>query len=134
MHCKSYSHFFSKKFQHICVSLDVNFNESLTNDIVSFEQLGPGRTSLFVSFVVCLLNYLSMKTCGLPFLLTFSILWANSADNKLIIFSYFWIPSISKKTINILFTLKSPNHSMLICMQINRSDSNSLLTNNRSVF
>ena len=39
--CKSYSHFFSKKFQHICVSLDVNFNESLTNDIVSFEQLGP---------------------------------------------------------------------------------------------
>ena len=39
---KSYSHFFSKKFQHICVSLDVNFNESLTNDVVSFEQLGPG--------------------------------------------------------------------------------------------
>ena len=37
----SYSHFFSKKFQHICVSLDVNFNESLTNDAVSFEQLGP---------------------------------------------------------------------------------------------
>ena len=34
--------FFSKKFQHICVSLDVNFNESLTNDVVSFEQLGPG--------------------------------------------------------------------------------------------
>ena len=33
--------FFSKKFQHICVSLDVNFNKSLTNDIVSFEQLGP---------------------------------------------------------------------------------------------
>ena len=32
----------SKKFQYICVSLDVNFNESLTNDIVSFEQLGPG--------------------------------------------------------------------------------------------
>ena len=42
MHCKSYSHFFSRKFQHICVSLDVNFNESLTNDIVSFEHLGPG--------------------------------------------------------------------------------------------
>ena len=42
----SYSHFFSKTFQHICVSLDVNFNEfneSLTNDIVSFEQLSPGH-------------------------------------------------------------------------------------------
>ena len=34
--------FFQQKFQHICVSLDLNFNESLTNDIVSFEQLGPG--------------------------------------------------------------------------------------------
>ena len=33
--------FFSKKFQHICVSLNVNFNESLANDVVSFEQLGP---------------------------------------------------------------------------------------------
>ena len=33
--------FFSKKFQHMCVSLNVNFNESLTNDIVSFEQLDP---------------------------------------------------------------------------------------------
>ena len=33
--------FFSKKFQHIGVSLDQNFNESLTNDLVSFEQLGP---------------------------------------------------------------------------------------------
>ena len=34
------THIFSKKIQHICVSLDVNFNESLTNDVVSFEQLG----------------------------------------------------------------------------------------------
>ena len=39
IHCKSYSHFFNKKFQHICISLNVNFNESLTNDVVSFEQL-----------------------------------------------------------------------------------------------
>ena len=33
--------FFSKKYQNICVSLDINFNKSLTNNIVSFEQLGP---------------------------------------------------------------------------------------------
>ena len=33
--------FFQQKFQHICVSLDVNFNDTLTNDIVSFQQLGP---------------------------------------------------------------------------------------------
>ena len=50
MHCKSYSHFFSKKFQHICVSLNVNFNESLTNDVVSFEQLGP---AVFKEHKVC---------------------------------------------------------------------------------
>ena len=43
---KMYLHFFSKKFQHICVSLDVNFNESLTNNIVSFEQLGPDYSHL----------------------------------------------------------------------------------------
>ena len=33
--------FFQQKYQNICISLDVNFNESLTNDIISFEQLGP---------------------------------------------------------------------------------------------
>ena len=53
LHCKSYSHFFSKKFQHICVSLDVNFNESLTNDIVSFEQLGPDTHSQQVLSLMC---------------------------------------------------------------------------------
>ena len=38
------THIFSaKKNQHICVSLNANFNESLTNDDVSFEQLGPGK-------------------------------------------------------------------------------------------
>ena len=63
MHCKSYSHFFSKKFQHICISLDVNFNESLTNDIVSFEQLGPGLLCVgcfqeppFIA-IICLQKY-----------------------------------------------------------------------------
>ena len=33
--------FLQQKFQHIWVSLDANFNESLTNVVVSFEQLGP---------------------------------------------------------------------------------------------
>ena len=37
------AHFFSKKFQHICTSLNLNFNKLLTNDIVSFEQLGHGH-------------------------------------------------------------------------------------------
>ena len=43
--------FFRKKLQHICLSLDVNFNESLTNDIISFEQLGPDDVS-----EICKLN------------------------------------------------------------------------------
>ena len=34
--------FQQKKIQHICVSLDVKFNKSLTNDVISFKQLGPG--------------------------------------------------------------------------------------------
>ena len=42
------THFFSKKFQHICISLDVNFNESLTNDDVSFEQLDPVVVHMFL--------------------------------------------------------------------------------------
>ena len=29
-------------FQQKISALHVNFNESLTNDVVSFEQLGPG--------------------------------------------------------------------------------------------
>ena len=54
--CKSYSHFFSKKFQFICISLDVNFNESLTNDIVSFEQLGPDIYFVKTSCVSCVVT------------------------------------------------------------------------------
>ena len=48
--------FFSKKIQLICVSFDVNFNESLTNDVVSFEQHGPG--------IVCSLCDLVPTRCG----------------------------------------------------------------------
>ena len=36
--------FFQQKISHICVTLDANFNESLTNDIFSFEQLHPAGT------------------------------------------------------------------------------------------
>ena len=42
LHCKSFSHFFNKKYRHIS-SINVwKFNETLTNDVVSFEQPGPG--------------------------------------------------------------------------------------------
>ena len=37
--CKSYSHFFSKNISVYAIFDDQNFNDTLTNDIVSFEQL-----------------------------------------------------------------------------------------------
>ena len=40
--CKSYSHFFSKNISVHAIFNDQSFNDKLTNDIVSFEQLGPG--------------------------------------------------------------------------------------------
>ena len=41
------THIFSAKYFSIFAYHDVNFNESLTNDIVSFEQLGPEVLSLY---------------------------------------------------------------------------------------
>ena len=53
----------AKKFQIICVSLDVNFNESLTNDVVSFEQLGPVFTYILLRNEPKHSNYYSL-TCA----------------------------------------------------------------------
>ena len=42
--CKSYSHFFSKNISIYAIFNDQNFNDdTLTNDMVSFEQMGPGQ-------------------------------------------------------------------------------------------
>ena len=41
MQCKSFSHFFNKKFWHFSDISVRNFKETLTNDVVSFEQPGP---------------------------------------------------------------------------------------------
>ena len=41
MQCKSYSHFFSKNISVYAISNEQSFNATLTDDIVSFEQLGP---------------------------------------------------------------------------------------------
>ena len=39
--CKSYSHFFSKTISIYAIFNVQSFNVALTNDIVSFKQLGP---------------------------------------------------------------------------------------------
>ena len=41
--CKSYTHFFSKTISIYAIFNDQTFNDTLTNDIVTFEQLGPGQ-------------------------------------------------------------------------------------------
>ena len=39
---QSYSHFFSKNISVYAIFNDQSFNDTLTNNLVSFEQLGPG--------------------------------------------------------------------------------------------
>ena len=43
--CKSFSHFFSKNISVYAIFNDRRFNDTLTNDIVTFEQPGPGTVS-----------------------------------------------------------------------------------------
>ena len=45
--CKSYSHFFSKNISISAIFNDQSFNYMLTNDTVSFEQLGQECRKLF---------------------------------------------------------------------------------------
>ena len=47
---KSYSHFFSKNISLYAIFNDQSFNGTLTNNIVSFEQLGPDQLLLTILF------------------------------------------------------------------------------------
>ena len=42
MKCRSYSHFFSKNISVYAILNNQNFNDTLTKDIVSFEQPASG--------------------------------------------------------------------------------------------
>ena len=46
---KSFSHVFSKNSVYVIFN-DQSFNDTLTNDIISFEQLGPGSQKLNYSY------------------------------------------------------------------------------------
>ena len=46
--CKSYSQFFRKNISICSIFNDQCFNDTLTNDIVSFEQLGPELLMILV--------------------------------------------------------------------------------------
>ena len=50
--CKSYSHFFSRNIIVYAIFNNQSFNDTLTNNIFSFEQLGPGLCSPFIHSIV----------------------------------------------------------------------------------
>ena len=49
--CKSYSHFFQQNISIHAIFNNQSFNGTLTNDIVSFEQLSPGLESLILQLL-----------------------------------------------------------------------------------
>ena len=73
--CKSYSHFFSKNISIYVILNDQSFNDTLTNDIVSFEQLGPDVAFCGVLIVPrqfaqdCLSEYLDKYSKHCPIVL-----------------------------------------------------------------
>ena len=56
--CKSYQHFCSKNISVYAIFNDQSFNDMLTNNIVSFEQLGPGLQQ--EQFIFCCYFYLCL--------------------------------------------------------------------------
>ena len=54
--CKSFSHFFNKKYWHFWDINVWNFKETLTNDVVSFEQPGPVHQSKTLIFAASLIQ------------------------------------------------------------------------------
>ena len=58
--CKSYSHFSSKNNSIYMYAIfnDQSFNDTLTNDIVSFKQLGPGQRSEYIPLDMCTQGWL----------------------------------------------------------------------------
>ena len=68
--CKSYSHFFRKNISLDAIFNDQSFNFMLTNDIVSFKQLGPDILDCYVNVIntpnkgyICILNLTRLCDC-----------------------------------------------------------------------
>ena len=75
--CKSYTHFFSKIISIYAIVNDQNFNDTLTNDIDSFEQLGPDK---FLSYIFT--NIIKALT-ALTDQLSLSVGWENGLEQGL---------------------------------------------------
>ena len=79
-----YSHFFRKTFQHICISLDVNFNESslaLNNwaQIFFFFSLVGGPLPIYYCVLLCQ-NSMRMFYFDMPV--------SSSADSRGVVVSF----------------------------------------------
>ena len=68
--CKSYSHFFSKNTSVYAIFNNQSFNDTLTDDIFSFEQLSPDHLGqegagcfAVLWFVACVLSVLVCLLC-----------------------------------------------------------------------
>ena len=61
--CKSYSHFFNKNISIYVIFNDQSFNDMLTNNIFSYEQLGPDvpENSLTTAAEAVLLSVLALS-------------------------------------------------------------------------
>ena len=65
MHCKSFSHFFNKTFWHISDINTWSFNETLINEVVSFEQLALERQQIIkYSIMLDLLDTIKCLVLG----------------------------------------------------------------------
>ena len=67
--CKSYSHFFSKEISIYAIFDDQSFKDTLSNNVISFEQLNPGHskeTSPSLSWCrSCELCHMKMRILGM---------------------------------------------------------------------
>ena len=54
--------FFSKTISVYAIFKDQSFNDTLTNDVVSFEQLGPGCQCAYLFFRNTLNKMINYKT------------------------------------------------------------------------
>ena len=56
--CECYSHFVSKNISIYAIFNDASFNDTLTNDIISFEQLIPdSQPTLVITGMICDCGY-----------------------------------------------------------------------------
>ena len=59
--CKSYSHFFSNNIGVYAIFDDQNFNDMLSKDIISFQQLGPGHFEVLLYFLYIFYRFMLLK-------------------------------------------------------------------------